>query len=1694
MNYFKKTASIIALLIMSLVTASHAFAFTGSGAGTIGDPYMITDCVQLTEISFNTGASYKLANNIDCSGTSFLSMGAVNDPFTGDFDGQGYTIDVNISNVGAQYVGVFGKVTGAHIHDVRVTGSVSATGDYVAGVVASADGATVIERVVNEASVRGRSYVGGLVGFLADATITNSYNTGEVSSASGSQIGGITGFMTSYASIINSYNRGQVGRNTDAIYHLGGLTGWRLTGSIITNSFNAGAVLSGQNTFFFGGLWGNDQDGTSTPSAGLTNNFFDISRSTRTMCGYNNNGAVIIPVIGQCEGVNAGNTNIHYFKDDAANAPLTSWDFTTIWETNTDEYPSLRAITADGGVVNDDPDVTAPVISEITAITTPTRAYTQNYIFTTDEAGTIVTGGACSGEEVPATVGSNTISFGFDTGTYSDCTVRVRDAGGNLSNTINIPSFTVDHSFLGAGDGSENTPYLVTTCEELQSLQGNVGQGVHVTLGNDIDCSATATWNEDPQNPGQYFGFIPIEGIDGIFVGGGHTISGITINLGPTGKGGLFTQIDGSALVYGFNLTNMTVTGGDDHVGGLAGTIYGTVVGVHVSGTINASAGRVGGFAGLIQSSNGVSKSSFVGTVTGGVSSSGGFTGYAVNTTISDSYARATVNGGSYAVGGFVGETGNCCTYLLRNYAVGDVTGQGGDVGGFVGYAEGGSDVVFANNFAATTVSGGSNHGAFMGRRQSTVTITNNYYDSTANGSDSCIASGAEVGDGCTGASSAGFYFLLPTSAPMTQWNFTNVWHQEDGDYPTLIPIDAISTPAEPQNVTAQVNGLNPDFTWEVPLSDGGLPISSYRIQVKLSTANWDNPLALEATTTSLSYDDNDNKLDYDQTYDVRISAENWLGYGEYSNPVQFTVGNSTVHEISSCAQLQAMDTEADTYTHTFNLTQNIDCSGIPNFRALGNGGWNNTFRGVFDGRGYTISNLTINLPEEGDVGLFKMTDRATIKNVTLHTGSVTGFYEVGALVGYAYHTTISNVRSDLAVNGLYNPNYGWGGNDVGGLVGYMDSDGATIHSSSISNSSSSGVVSGNSKVGGIVGYLYSYPDEEGYSVLTSLTNNSFTGTVAGDSAHGGSDVGGIIGEVELDGDQDDDTTINLTVSGNTVTSGNIYGTENVGGLIGYIDSYTYYNNDVNNITIANNRVSAEVEATDSAAGGLIGYMYHSMDDDDESFHFTVNGNSVEGVIASGGYYAGGLIGYQNISTYGDDSTAYITITANRSLASVGSGSYSGGLVGYIGNYRDGSGEFINTMSENYATGSVGANGGYVGGLIGSTYIGNHTLNITNSYFNGTLGSTGGVGGIIGVSGAGNSGTVFIAEVYAAGSVAAYANGGDAGGLVGRNDEGSLYIYNSFVANTMVADHAKGSVVGSNNMGATLVFGEVYYDEEKNSLGCVDDQSASDCTAVNTIADPDTAYFFNNATKPVFASGEGSWNFTDIWSTVTDSYPVLRTTFEITDVTAPIITEVKSIAAQTTIANATYKFTVSEVCTPFAYPIQSSVSDSAELHISDITDSNTEQTAYVSGLKVGGTYSFSFGCRDANNNDSNTVMVGPFTVIDTSTGGGSSSGSYRGVGQAWSSQPVNDPVKNTQPTTTVQRTLKQGLKGADVKLLQQALNKKGFIIAKTGAGSPGKESTLFGVKTKLAVVRFQKQNKLKTDGVVGPKTWALISK
>jgi hypothetical protein len=76
----------------------------------------------------------------------------------------------------------------------------------------------------------------------------------------------------------------------------------------------------------------------------------------------------------------------------------------------------------------------------------------------------------------------------------------------------------------------------------------------------------------------------------------------------------------------------------------------------------------------------------------------------------------------------------------------------------------------------------------------------------------------------------------------------------------------------------------------------------------------------------------------------------------------------------------------------------------------------------------------------------------------------------------------------------------------------------------------------------------------------------------------------------------------------------------------------------------------------------------------------------------------------------------------------------------------------------------------------------------------------------------------------------------------------------------------------------------------------------------------------------------------------------------------------------------------------------------------------------------------------------------------------------------------------------IKRNLQSGMRGDDVKFLQQFFNSNGFIVSVSGAGSPGRETDFYGKKLRSAVIAYQKENGITMTGSVGPITLGEILK
>ena len=182
----------------------------------------------------------------------------------------------------------------------------------------------------------------------------------------------------------------------------------------------------------------------------------------------------------------------------------------------------------------------------------------------------------------------------------------------------------------------------------------------------------------------------------------------------------------------------------------------------------------------------------------------------------------------------------------------------------------------------------------------------------------------------------------------------------------------------------------------------------------------------------------------------------------------------------------------------------------------------------LFDGKGHTITGLTINRPADNGIGLFGGIVGVAIQNLGLVDGNVSGGTWTGGLAGRSASSTITDCYfKGTVIGGTAGGLVGTGGTDIihsyfsGTVTGSMEVGGLAGGGCTITSSYSSGSVSGGYYIGGLVGMPGG-----------SITNSYSTGTVTGDYSVGG-----------------------LTGHGGAVIS-NSYSTRTVtgpgGGLVGY--------------------------------------------------------------------------------------------------------------------------------------------------------------------------------------------------------------------------------------------------------------------------------------------------------------------------------------------------------------------------------------------------------------------------------------------------------------------------------------------------------------------------------------------------------------
>ena len=313
---------------------------------------------------------------------------------------------------------------------------------------------------------------------------------------------------------------------------------------------------------------------------------------------------------------------------------------------------------------------------------------------------------------------------------------------------------------FGGGEGTEDNPFIISRAAHLHNIRGDFLDAYFIQT-NDLDVSPEALQDEDWYD--REGGWRPIDwSIDGdgvqtvlpftgVYDGGGFEIRGLTTNRPARSSQTLFFRAIG-ATIKNIRMVDVNVQAYRNN-GGLVGNLE--------DGSL------------LLNCSS-----------TGTVSSPqnewihGGLVGYALNSTIRNSYSSATVNSGGGRTGGLLGWSNG--STLINCYATGPTLPATAQVtGGLIGliqrWGTGVGTTTMTHCYATGRVSGAGQMGGLVGVAQG-QTITLSYWDTETTGMNT--SSGGGIGR--TTAEMTFPYGGDPRT--FSEWDFEEVWvHDEAG-------------------------------------------------------------------------------------------------------------------------------------------------------------------------------------------------------------------------------------------------------------------------------------------------------------------------------------------------------------------------------------------------------------------------------------------------------------------------------------------------------------------------------------------------------------------------------------------------------------------------------------------------------------------------------------------------------------------------------------------------------------------------------------------------------------------------------------------------------------------------------------------------------------------------------------------------
>ena len=623
------------------------------------------------------------------------------------------------------YAGLFGLHAGV-TRNLSVLDSYMRGEDCIGGICGNEDGGT-IQNCYSAATVCGDSYIGGICGRSeGDSIIENCYNTGYVYGADGNiggicgdnystiescynigivkgkrYVGGIVGVSSGSGNTIwikDCYNRGNVIGDTEKIGGIGGYISY----SLVENCYSQATVSGNTNV---GGICGNGREDT------FHNTYYDSNLYVGDAIGYKEGALTTEKTEGKpSQAFESG--EITYLLQADREEPV--WG-QTLSGNDVQAYPVLGGakvyqVTEYKGCIESTgiagttynnanaPVVFGPHVYE-NGFCTICSAY-EPAVLTTGKYDIDANGEKTDSDEAYEIGNAGQLYWfaGLVNGTLTDGTAQ------NLkANVVLTADITVNEDLLTS----------INTDDD-----GNVTNGSSFKAWRPMGMA-----DEKGNLTGWY---------TGIFDGNGHSISGLYVNRDEAADD-VHTWFKSCIGLFGYYsgvTRNLSVLDsymrGKDCIGGICGyNDGGTIQNCYSAATVCGDS-YIGGICGRSEGDSIIENCYNTGYVYGAARSIGGICGDN-SATLQGCYNVGNVNGKFY-VGGIVGESsGSGNTIWIKDcYNRGNVIGDTKDIGGIGGYI--GSSLV-ENCYSQATVSGNTNVGGICGNSNK-VDFQNAYYDS----------------------------------------------------------------------------------------------------------------------------------------------------------------------------------------------------------------------------------------------------------------------------------------------------------------------------------------------------------------------------------------------------------------------------------------------------------------------------------------------------------------------------------------------------------------------------------------------------------------------------------------------------------------------------------------------------------------------------------------------------------------------------------------------------------------------------------------------------------------------------------------------------------------------------------------------------------------------------------------------------